>query len=120
MFSFAVTVVLNVVIKDSLDESKETLPDHREAMTRLNLVVRNAVHGGSCFCFLTAQNLGGGTDDLRKASSRATKAIDSLRRGKLYNTALADRSPRSFEVEQQKYQGACRRCCMVHERLGVE
>ena len=50
--------------------------------------------------FLTAQNLGGGTDDLRKASSRATKAIDSLRRGKLYNTALPDRSPCCFEVEQ--------------------
>ena len=117
---FGFAVVLNVIIENSLYKSKESLPDNREAVSRLNLVGRNAVHGGSRYCFLTVQNIGWGTDDLRKASPRATQTIDGLRRSELYYTAQADCSPRSFEVEQQKYQGACRRCCMVHERLGVE
>ena len=117
---FGITVVLNVIIENSLYKSKEPLPDNREAVAGLNLVVRNAMDCSRRLCLWTLQHLFGRADDLGKARPRATQTIDGLSRSELYYTAHTDGSACSFEVEQQKYQRACRYCCMVHERLGVE
>ena len=83
MLSFAITVVLNVIIENSLYKSKGPLPDNREAVTRLYLVGGYAVNCSSRLCLRTPQHLVGCADDLGKARPRATQTIDSLRRSKL-------------------------------------
>ena len=75
---FAITTVLDVVIQNALDEGKESLPDDREGVTRLNLVVGNTVDCSSRLGLLTAQHLVGCANDLCKARAGGPKAIDGL------------------------------------------